>query len=156
MSPNVSAQLPVCTRCHLYVPLPPPERLDAQPQPPPRLGTVGPMNRCLESSGLRCRGPSISRKKGLQLLESAPLIQTVLHSWGLSKYPINKKWQLAGFSNQRPRTALSPLHLTSAAYLSIFLLSLFLHFIILLLSLPPTPVFSPLLPEKHISIWHRK
>lgn len=142
MSPNVSAQLPVCTRCHLCVPLPPPEHMDAQPQPPPKLGTVGPMNRCLEYSRLRCRGPSISRKKELQILQSAPLIQTVLHSWGLSKYPINKKWQLAGFSNQRPCTALSPHHLTSAVYLSIFFLSLFLHFIILLLSLPPTP-FSP-------------
>lgn len=140
MSLNVSARLPVCTHCHLCVHLPPPEYMGAWPQPPPKLGL---MNRCLEHSMLRCRGPFISRKKELQILESAPLIQTLLHELGSLQIPINKKWQLAGLFNQRPCTAPSPHHLTFAVYLSIFL-SLFLHFIILLLSLctPPSSPFS--------------
>ena len=101
--------------------------------------------------------PSISRKKELQI----PGKRSPHSNDFPSKYPTSKKWQLAGFFNQRLSTAVSPHHFTSTVYLSIFFLSLFLHFIILLcslaLSVSPLPSL-PLLafPEKHISIWHRK
>lgn len=122
-----------------------------------QIGDSGANEQVLWTTAGSGAGPSISRKKELQIPgKHSP------HSNDFpSKYPTNKKWQLAGFFHQRLTTAVSPHHFTSTVYLSIFFLSLFLHFIILLcslaLSVSPLPSL-PLLafPEKHISIWHRK
>lgn len=122
-----------------------------------QIGDSGANEQVLWTTAGSGAGPSISRKKELQIPgKHSP------HSNDFpSKYPTNKKWQLAGFFHQRLSTAVSPHHFTSTVYLSIFFLSLFLHFIILLrslaLSVSPLPSL-PLLafPEKHISIWHRK
>lgn len=142
MSPNVSARLPVCTCCHLCVPLPPLSSWMPSPSLLPN-GTVGPMNRCLEYSRLRCRGPSISRKKELQILESAPLIQTILHKLGSLQMPPQQK--MAAGRTFQPKTlpsSSSPSPPFCSVSVHLVLISVFtFHF--LLLSLPPAPFPPP-------------
>lgn len=115
-----------------------------------QIGDSGANEQVLWNTAGSGAGPSISRGRGNhKCLESDPLIQTFLHSWGLSKCPINKKWQLAGFLNQRPCTAPSPHHFCSVS-VHLLLISIFtFHYPpVWALSLPPPFPPSSRLPWK--------
>lgn len=47
-------------------------------------------------------------RRNRKFLESAPLIQTILHGWGLSKYPLNKRWHWQDFSTRDPGLLVLP------------------------------------------------
>lgn len=135
--------------------------VETQPRPPPKLGTVGPRSRCFGRSRLRYRTINLEEEGIANTWKALPSFKQFSRAEVSPDIPQIKKWQLAGFFNHGPCTTLSPRHFTSTLYLSIFFLSLLLHFIIFLRAVALSPsllLFLPPLafPEKHISIWHRK
>lgn len=118
-----------------------------QPQPLSHWGQWAPMNRCFGTQQAQVQDHQSRGRRNRKYMESAPLIQTIWHSWGLSKHPINKRWQPAGCLNQRPRTTLSLHHFVWHCICPSFS---YLYFYISLssCSCPPLPSPPLVFPEK--------
>lgn len=129
----------------LYVP-PALSTWKPSPTSSPKLGTVGPMSRCFGIQHAQVLDHQSPGRRNHKYLESAPLTHTISHSWGLSKYPVNKRWQLAGFN---PKTMHRPFSLSLHFYsvsVHLFLISIFtFHY-------PPalSPSLLPSLPPSRL------